>query len=194
MLCFNTLGDEQIEMKKLKNRLYFISPKHLMGDFVHKALQFDANYTVIWAKTRANLRHITVCFDADCTAFQHDFASYFLMKSIIFWQSKDYKTLKNRAYLEWRRLAFQIYRANERVCKGIYKEINYTLLFGIMRPNKMLIIKFIMESTIVECHASGVVLFCQAQKSCVRLSFIWLIISKNTRRNELWYCLIRYKG
>ena len=84
MLCFNTLGDEQIEMEKLKNRLYFISPKHLMGDFVHKALQFDANYTVIWAKTRANLRHITVYFDADCTAFQHDFASYFLMKSIIF--------------------------------------------------------------------------------------------------------------
>ena len=81
MLCFNTLGDEQIEMKKLKNRLYFISPKHLMCNFIHKALQFDANYTVVWAKTRANLRHITVCFDADCTAFQHDFASYFLMKS-----------------------------------------------------------------------------------------------------------------
>lgn len=69
--------------------------------------------------------------------------------------------------------------------KGIYKEINYTLLFGIMRPNKMLIVKFIMGSTIVECHASGVVLFCQAQKSSVRLSFIWLIISENTRRNEL---------
>ena len=84
MLCFNTLGDEQIEMEMLKNRLYFISPKYLMGDFVHKALQFDANYTVIWAKTRANLRHITVYFDANCTAFQHDFASYFLMKSIIF--------------------------------------------------------------------------------------------------------------
>ena len=55
MLCFNTLGDEQIEMKKLKNRLYFISPKHLMGDFVHKALQFDANYTVIWAKTLSKI-------------------------------------------------------------------------------------------------------------------------------------------
>ena len=55
--------------------------------------------------------------------------------------------------------------------KVFIKEINYTLLFGIMRPNKMLIVKFIMGNSIVECHASGVVLFCQAQKSSVRLSF-----------------------
>ena len=117
ILVFNISKYHQIEKEKWKKWLYLLISMSLFRFLAQHTLWFDAKYTAICTKTRCNLRKIAQWFDAICTFFQHDFTSIFALFFLTFWLPTNYKLSKNSAYLEPRRLSFQIRKLCESYCK-----------------------------------------------------------------------------
>ena len=147
------------------------SPLTLQSQSLYLAVSF-----ILWCVSMQIVRW----FDADCSDFQHDFMLCFLWSFVTFWQSVLCNSLKIGDGLAWGYLAFQIFKAYNRICKQLWEFAIYTFIYVFMQNRCMCIVS-------VSIRKQGVLSWCSLlcpQEKALHLwemqrficLFLWLIL------------------